>query len=81
MKKKCMYPNTENNFMNSGMLFGNQLHVIRDPNFKRLKKLDIFTSDLLNIYAIPGPKLGQASTNIRADTQKVELDFIFRGRS
>ena len=42
--------------MNSYMLFGDQLHVIRNPP---PKKLEIFTSDLLNIYDISGPKLGQ----------------------
>ena len=51
-----MYQNTQNKFMNSCMLFGDQLHVIRNPP---QKKLEIFTSDLLNIYDISGPKLGQ----------------------
>ena len=70
-----MYQNTQNKFMNSCMLFGDQLHVIRNP---KKKKLEIFTSDLLNIYDISGPKLGQASTNARENKLKVELDFIFR---
>lgn len=43
--------------MNSGLLFGDQLHVIR--NLEKKKKLEILTSDLLNIYDISGPKLGQ----------------------
>lgn len=42
--------------MNNGLLFGDQLHVIR--NLEK-KKLEILTSDLLNIYDISGPKLGQ----------------------
>lgn len=52
-----MYQNTQNKFMNSGLLFGDQLHVIR--NLEKKKKLEILTSDLLNIYDISGPKLGQ----------------------
>lgn len=60
------------------------MHVIWRPvacykeSKKKKKQLEIFTSDLLDIYDISGPKLGQASTNTRENKLEVELYFIFR---
>lgn len=41
----------------------------------------MFTSDLLNIYDIPGPTLGHPSTNNRPGTRKVVSASTFRERS
>lgn len=41
-------------------------------------KINVFTSNLLNVYDIPGPKLGQPSTNTRLDIRKAEPASTFK---